>query len=505
MDELTKLFIEGNLRSLMHHDQLMETVHSFKYHVSNGSVTYGGSKPPSCGETDLLSESYNPQTNCRCDKEPYSKDGSITSTQLCGAHQDMLDAMDRVIDRQEEWNSTDLFTAEKLKGAVTELLFANTEIKYASDTCQGVGTAHLIPEIEAPDRRPNPGVDGSKFIFNQLYPTPEQIKICADAKYYGVTACGVGLCDEGLARAIADSCNDVLIGDYCEAADAKELRLLQQTGAAAISFLKLCNMAGRVSDWQFENLVSYMIQCRVLGFFRDHSRDRLPSGLFGSRMTGLAAHRHIDIAAYHGVMTASIATGQQMTEQEFMKVVEACVYINDFVDFRGDNMRKQRENPILRGIEGNICAYLDRMIAKCLDTINEVIESSDVGALVAMGYCNWALLGSHHKVYELLHGVKRVQRWSLCEYESQSNTSRYDRLLRALQPYGTLGSDGPQVTKKRIEMDKMYSLCRSDPKMSLAWLADATRSLLDPFVLRRIVDVVHFEWCGDIGAKDYCP
>ncbi|KAJ5719943.1 hypothetical protein N7493_006821 [Penicillium malachiteum] len=316
LDELAKFFTEGNLRSLMRHDQLMEAVYSFKHHARDGSITYGGPKAPSCGETDL-SESYNPQMECHCDQEPYSKDGSINSTQLCGAHQGMLDAMYRVLDRQDEWNS--------------------------------VGTAHLIPEIEAPDRCPNPGVDGSKFIFNQLYPTPEQIKICADAKYYGVTACGVGLCDEGLARAIADSCNDVLIGDYCETADDKGLRLLQQTGAAAVSFLKLCNMAGRVSDWQ--------------------------------------------------------STGQQLTEQQFMKTVEACVYINDFVDFRGDTMRKQRENPILRGIEGNVCAYLDRMIAQCLDAVNEIMESSNAGALVAMGYCNWAILGSHHKVYELLSGA----------------------------------------------------------------------------------------------------
>ncbi|KAJ5708522.1 hypothetical protein N7488_008323 [Penicillium malachiteum] len=484
----------------MHHDQLMEAVHSFKHHANDGSITYSGSKPPSCGETDLLSETYNPQTECRCDKEPYSKDGSLNSIQLCGAHQGMLDAMDRVLDRQEEWNSTDLFTADKLKGAVAELLLVNTKINYASDTCQGIGTAHPIPEIEAPDRRPNPGVDGSKFMFNQLYPTPEQMKICADAKYYGVTACGAGLCDEGLARAIADSCNDVLIGDYCGAADAKGLRLLQQTCSKLAP--QQCHFLSStiwLAVFQIGNL-------RILfRFFRDHTRDRLPNGLFGNRMTGLAAHRHIDIAAYHGVMTAWIATGQQLTEQQFMKTVEACVYINDFVDFRGDTMRKQRENPILRGIEGNICAYLDRMIAQCLDAVNEVMESSNVGALVAMGYCNWAFLGSHHKVYELFHGVKRVQRYSPCKYESQANTSRYDRLLRASQPYGTLGSDGPQVTKKRIEMDKMYSMCRSNPKMSLAWLADATRSLLDPFVLRRIVDVVHFEWCGDVGAKDYCP
>ncbi|KAJ5290940.1 hypothetical protein N7478_000191 [Penicillium angulare] len=248
-----------------------------------------------------------------------------------------------------------------------------------------------------------------------------------------------------------------------------------------------------------------MIQCRVLGFFRDHSRPHLPDGIYGSGMNGLGVHRHIDVAAFHGVMTASIATGQQLTEQEFMKTVQACVYINDFVDFRGDILRKQREKPFLRGMRGNLCHYIDRMIGKCLDTAIEVIKSSEVGALVVMGYCNWAILGSHHKVYELLHWVKHVQKYSMCEYESEINTSRYDRLVQALQSYGTLGQDGPRVTKKRVEMDKLYSMCRPQPETNLAWLADATRSLLNPTVLRQIVDVVHFEWRGDIGAVDYCP
>jgi hypothetical protein len=36
-------------------------------------------------------------------------------------------------------------------------------------------------------------------------------------------------------------------------------------------------------------------------------------------------------------------------------------------------------------------------------------------------------------------------------------------------------------------------------------IPDATRSLLKPTTLRQIVDVVHFEWSGDIGAVNYCP
>lgn len=506
LNELAELFKDGNLHELMTHSTLMHAISSFRHHVAAGRVTFGGSYPPSCGETDLLSENYNPQTSCSCDNPPPLKMGSTTPLEktTCGAHRGMLDAMHRVLDRQQEWK-TDLFTADKLTAAVNELMAANTEIELSSDTCQGCDSINLIPEIKAPDRKPNPGVDGNKIMFNQLYPTAEQIKMCTDAKYYGVIACGAGTCDEGLARAIADSCNDILIGDYCEAADAKGLKLLQQTGAAAISFLKLNNLAGRVSDWQFDNLAAYMIQCRVLGFFRDHQRSRLPDGIYGSRMTGLAVHRHIDVAAFHGVMTASLATGQELSEKEFMKTVEACVYISDFVDFRGDTMRKQRESPIVRGIDGNLCSYLDGMIVRALDTAIDVLETSEVGALVVMGYCNWAVLGSHHKVYEIVHGVRSVKRYAACQYESEKNATRYNRLLRALQQFGTLGKDGPHVTKKRNEMEKMYSMCRLRPESSLAWLADATRSLMLPSVLRQIIDVVHYEWNGDIGAVDYCP
>ena len=506
LDELADLFTDDGLYHLLSHETLMQAVHSFRHHITTGKVKYG-EKAPSCNETNLLSEQYNPQTDCKCDKAQPLKDETTAQqqSQICGAHEGMLDALTRVLDRKDEWNSTDLFTTEKLTTAVNELLLANTETHYVLDTCQGPRTSSLIPEIQAPDRRPNPGVDGNKIISNQLYPTAEAMKMCTDAKYYGVIASGAGLCDEGLARAVADSCNDILIGDYCEAADPKGLKLLQQTGAAAISFLKLCNMAGRVSDWQFENLAAYMIQCRVLGYFKDHERARLPCGIYGSRMTGLAAHRHIDGASFHGVVTASIATGQELKEREFMRVAEACVYINDFVDFRGDIMRKQRENPLVRGMRGDLCRYLDRMIGQCLDSAIEAIETSEVGALVVMAYCNWAMLGSHHKVYEVLHGVRRVEKYSACEYESQINTARYDRLLLALQPYGTLGKVGPRVTKKRIEMDKVFSICRTDPETNLAWLADATRSLLDPTVLRQIVDVVHFEWRGDVGMVNYCP
>ena len=510
LDELATLLHDDSLTRMLRHEWLLRAVRSFKRHHADGRITFGGDQPPSCGETDLLS-TYNPQTNCHCgDLEP-AKIASICEPATtpgawtCGALQAMEDAMQRVVERQDEWKSTGLFTVEKLKKAVAELTLANTDIQDIPDTCQGIATATDIPNIRAPDRRPNPGVDSTLAISNQLYPTAEQLKMCTDAKYFGVIACGAGLCDEGIARAIADSSNDILIGDYCEAADAKGLKFLQETSAAAISFLKMCHLTGLVSDWQFDNLAAYMIQCRVLGYFRDHSRHRLPNGIYGSRMTSLGAHRYIDSATFHGVMTASLATGQKMTEAEFTKVVDVCVYINDFVDFRGDALRKQRENVILRGIRGDLCRYLDQMIVQCLDLAAEVIESTEVGALVVMGYCNWAILGSHHKIYEQVQGVTPVKHYTACLYRSEADSSRYARLVHALRPFGTLGEDAPQVWRKRVEMDKSFSVCRLNPDAHLAWLAYTARGLLDPMVLRRIVDVVHYEWSGDVGVVDYCP
>lgn len=509
LEDLARLFEEDSIGRLIQYDQLVLAISSFKNHLALGNIKFGGSHPPSCDETNLASQKYNPQSKCNCETTNILKLKSDlpveTRENTCEAISGMKLSMEIVIAHQNEWHSTGLFTPQKLRHAVDELKHASMDIQSTPKTCRGSRTINPIPKIRAPDRRPNSRVDGSATISNQMYPTHEQIKICADAKYFGVMACGAGLCDEGLARAVADSCNDILIGDYCEAADAAGLLLLQRVGAGAMAFLKLCNLAGRVTDWQFDNLSAYMIQCRVLGYFRDHSRNKLPDGIYGSRMTDLGAHRHIDLAAFHGVMTASLATGQELSENEFMHVVDACVYINDFVDFRGDTMRKQRENVILRGIRGDLCSYLDQMIVQCLDSIIDVIETSEVGALVVMGYCNWAILGAHHKVFEVLEGIRKVKIDVACIYESQLDATRYERLLRALQPYGTLGDKGPRVSKRRIEMDKLYNVYRKDPTLHLAWLADATRDLLQPKVLRKVIDVVHYEWSGDLGAVDYCP
>ncbi|KAJ6039783.1 uncharacterized protein N7446_004901 [Penicillium canescens] len=157
----------------------------------------------------------------------------------------MQDIKEKVISRKDEWHSTGLFTPTKLRLAVDELIDSSTDLQPESHTCQGASASSHIPTIKAPDRHPNPSVDSNPRITNQIYQTAEQLKICTDAKYFGVVACGASLCDEGLARAVADSCNDVLIGDYCEAAGEKGLKLLQQVGAAATAFLKVCSLAGR--------------------------------------------------------------------------------------------------------------------------------------------------------------------------------------------------------------------------------------------------------------------
>lgn len=101
--------------------------------------------------------------------------------------------------------------------------------------------------------------------------------------------------------------------------------------------------------------------------------------------------------------------------------------------------------------------------------------------------------------------VQEVQEYSACECSSVTNRTHYDQLLKVLASYGTLGDDGPQVSKKRNEMANLYHICRTSEETHMAWLADVNRSLLQPSTMRRIVDVVHFEWSGHVGDANYCP
>lgn len=309
--------------------------------------------------------------------------------------------------------------------------------------------------------------------------------------------------DEGILRAIADAGNDVMIGDYCEAATKETLSLLQKCGAAAAAFLKACNLAGIVSDWQFDILVAAHVQFRALGYYRNHAVPKLPGGLYGSRMTDLIAHRHIDIANTVGVMAASLATGQQISETEYMKLSYGTTLINDLADLRSDTMRKQRENPVLRGVRESACQYLNKQILDCIIFTRQLIESKQLLAMVTMAFCNWTVMASHHKLYELIHGTCENKEIPECSYDGLEE--EYDRLVIALQPYGSLGSDRPQWKMKRMELDRLYSINRRASSLHLAWLADMVRLLLKPYNFRRIVDVVHYSWTGDIGHVEYCP
>ncbi|KAA8645107.1 uncharacterized protein ATNIH1004_009322 [Aspergillus tanneri] len=117
---------------------------------------------------------------------------------------------------------------------------------------------------------------------------------------------GGSLQDEGILRAISDAGNDVLIGDYCEAAAEETLRLLQKQGASAF---------------------------RVLGYCRNRAVPKLPGGLYGRhRMTQLTTHRHIDIANAVGVVAVSLATRLQLTKAEYMKFSYGTTLINDLAD-----------------------------------------------------------------------------------------------------------------------------------------------------------------------------
>lgn len=508
VDELAKLFQDENLSQLLYRDRLSRVAFSFLHHVRVGNLTVAGICAPTCEDTDLLSEAYNPRSECCCDGDYPLADGvdlqRFLSQSDCKAIRNTMLAVAKVNARiGREWSGNGIFTPEKLFKAAEELVLANADSLPAPITCYG---EFMLANVQAPDRRPDPPIDTDVSVFCELYPTVEQIKLCVDAKYFFAMACGAGRCDEGLARAIADSGNDILIGDYCEAADETTLRKLQRTGAAALAFLKLCNMAGAITDWQLGTLGAGIIQFRALGYYRDHAQGRIPGGLYGSRMTGNIIHRHIDIAIFNGIIPASVATGEELNEVQYNRLAKACSLINDLIDLRSDAMRKMRENTVLRGIRRNICEYLNRLLGHCLQVVCEVIYSGKLGAIVVMSFCNWALMASHHKLHELVTQTKPLSHHPQCNFDLELDSSSYERLLTALAPYGSLGSArGPSVFKTRTEMDRLFHVYRNQPGSMMAWLADSTRSVLHPSNLRRIVDVVHYQWEGTTGDVGYCP
>lgn len=167
----------SNLSQLLKEANLRRIIQSLKSHCANGNLTLGGPKAASCEETDLLSEQYNPQTACDCNGNiPCSqvKDPMVSENLTkCRAVERTLRAMKGIQARQNEWNCEDIFTAQGLEDAVTELVLSNMETHRELDTCRGPGTVRDPPTVQAPDRRPHPLNDTSPDISRQLYPTSE--------------------------------------------------------------------------------------------------------------------------------------------------------------------------------------------------------------------------------------------------------------------------------------------------------------------------------------------
>ncbi|RAK96581.1 uncharacterized protein BO80DRAFT_458885 [Aspergillus ibericus CBS 121593] len=270
-------------------------------------------------------------------------------------------------------------------------------------------------------------------MHQQLYPTTETIQFCIDAKHYFVSAAiPSSPTHDGLIRAIADAGNDILIADYCEVADPGSILLLGN------------------------NMMASMLHFRVLGYYRDHVRLRLPDGIYGSRMTDLTAHRYIDLGLFFAVAAAQVWTGEQINEAEYTVLSIACTLIHDLVDLRSDGSRKQRENVVLRGGRGNLCKYLDRMVCDCLKTVSVTVQMNTTCAVVVMAFCNWAVMSSHHKVCEVSGQIREVTRYGKCKYGSGDDRRGYEELVAALEEFGTLGEEGPSVGMTRAELDVVH-------------------------------------------------
>lgn len=498
---------ERDVSTAASYSRMKEVVACFKAAAKARVVLLGGSVPPTCDETDVLSETYDARVDCSCSGFiPSSSSSTTDAANLrsceCKAIQRMVSEGELVNSKKEEWNTSTFFSSEGLLTSVKELALCHGDIQPPPSTCQQ--GKRTWPEVKVPGRKPNPDLDLDEKTYSSLFPTTERIRLSADAKHFFALASGGGLNDPGIQMAIADSGNDILIGDYCDAATEEALKALQKDGAAAFWFLKLCVYAGTMSDWHFAQLVAQTITFRIISYWRDHtlSHDRRPQGVYGSRMTAVSAHRHIDLGMVVGIVSASLATGQSMNSAEYSDLVDAVVLINDLIDFRGDTWRNQRENIILRGTRGNLCTYLDDLSSKCIGRSAALVRRGKIFALMVMCFCSWMLMSSGHKFYETMHGTRLISQ--PCHYKSEDE-ELYQDLLAALERYGTLGEKGPSASMKRKELQILYVKYRESPEDHIKWNADVVRVVLHPGNLRRLVDVVHYEWTGDLGAVDYCP
>ncbi|KAM0721301.1 hypothetical protein Q7P37_003589 [Cladosporium fusiforme] len=478
----------------------------FKTAAKARLIILGGKVPPSCDEYDVLSESYDARVKCDCPglfPVPASFDASGLSSCGCKAVERMVTEGDHVNSKSREWNSSVLFSAKGLSSAMVELALCHSDIHPSPSSCRGKQGEPDWPEVQAPDRKPSAENDLDEQIYSSLYPTHERIRLSADAKHFFAVASGFTLVDPGVQMAIADSGNDILIGDYCDAATEDCLSSLQSIGASAFAFLKLCVYAEFMTEWQFNQLVAQVIQFRIISYWRDHALPHRPQGVYGSRMSGLGVHRHIDLGMAVGIVSASTATGETITAGEYTDIVHTSTLINDLLDFRGDTWRNQRENVVLRGVRGCLCEYLDGLLVECIRGAASLAGRGKIFAFLIMCFCNWMLMSSGHKVYEILHGTRPITTNPPCLYKSQENGA-YEELLQALEPYGTLGTDGPHVDMKRKELQVRYAKHRLLHEEHTSWAADAVRIILHPDNLRRLVDVVHYQWTGELGNVNYC-
>lgn len=483
---------------------LVEAVAKFQQDAKSRSISIGGEVAPTCDDTDLLSAKFDPRVECDCDGLDPTEEKILLceakefAGSKCKAVEAMWKKADTVIDKGREWNGHGIYTAETLLEGVQELTLINTNLQPPAKTCFST----TVDVIEAPDRRRNDQVDSTKDVFSKGFPTFEDLKMSADAKWFVGIASGVSKCDAGISRAMADAANDIIVGDYCEAADPGTMKILQDTGVAAFAFLKLCQMAGVIDDWHLDVLAAGSVHFRVLSYYRDHARPRLSKAFYGSNLSSLEAQRHTDLGIASPIVIASMASGQKLSGQEYRKLCRACVFLNDIFDIRSDATRVQRENPTIRGVRENVCEYLSGMMIECIKLVTSLVSPNTVAGLVVLGFTNWGLLASHHKAYEIVTGVKQVEGVELCDY---GGMEEYSNLLAVLEPLGTTEGTLPDIRMKRAELELRYSKARLSYETHLAWLADTARSLLHPHNFRRIIDVAHFKWDGCAGDVGYCP
>ncbi|KAI1845069.1 hypothetical protein JX266_008862 [Neoarthrinium moseri] len=493
---------------VIHGDADMQLLHDTAAKIQNDAkfrtISIGNAAPPSCDDNNVLLSNFDPRVDCACkglsptESNISSVDARAYSAGGCRAIDRMWQSAEKVMERSQEWDGHGIFTMETLREAVQELTLINTSMRPPAKTCY----SKSINKVTAPDRRRCTQVDSPNAVYMYEFPTFEGVKLCSDAKHFFSIACGISVCDEGISRAVSDAANDILIGDYAEAADQHTLEILQRTGAAAFAFLELCYIAGYLEGWHLDVLVACTVQFRVLSYYRDHTRPSLPDTVFGSRMSRLESHRMIDIGIAPPIIVASLVSAQKIDAQQYRDLCRTSVLLNDLIDIRSDAARKQRKNPVLRGMSQNMCEYLGGQMRECISSVARMVETGMLTALVTLGFCNWMLMASHHKVHENIVGVEEFASIGCCDYGGREE---YRKLLTVLEPLGTSTDVAPDVRMTRANLEQLYCRSRLSSETHLAWLADAARTLLNPYNMRRMVDIGHFRWVGNVGDVEYCP